>query len=285
MNEMPSWFKIYGTLEKQVIVAWSGSKALWKVTTTSTLELYETLGKFVDVARTWHRAQDSEQVPDVPEYSDKDIPNPIPPSGSNILRGLSVFIEAGHGWTGSNFDPGAVGFVQEWTQNVEQATAASKALEAIGANVRLELYQKGTPFRSLRQRGAIASGNHIFVSCHNNASSSTAQGTETLVDRRATTSDISLGKEIQQNIVKATGFTDRVFTRGGVHRKNGVIFQGLGVLRGAAPVTTACCLTESYFVTGSNLPSNLTAFNAQIGQAIAKGIEIYARNNRSVLGW
>jgi len=56
----------------------------------------------------------------------KPVPQPEKPSAE--LAGLKVFLEAGHGWSGSSFDPGAVGHVQEWTQNKIQANACAQWL-------------------------------------------------------------------------------------------------------------------------------------------------------------
>lgn len=276
----PTWFKLYGSLENQCLVAWNGGKPLWKITSTSSLDISDTLDKYKDEARTFHRAEDDEIIPDVPEYSeDEKLPEPDKP-----LSGLKVFLEAGHGWTGNSFDPGAVGFVKEWEQNKEQATICGETLEKLGASVRVELYNQGTPYRPLRERGAISDPCHIFVSFHCNSFSGNAQGTETLVDRLADSDDVEFGATVHKHLVQATGLTDRVHARGGETRKLGVIKQGLGVLRGAKKASFAACLTEGYFVS-SPIPVSHTTMNSRVAFAVAKGIREYAIKNRQKIGW
>ena len=278
----PTWYKIYSTLENQCIVAWNGSTPLWKISTTSTIDLKELLDKYEAYARTIHRATDDEEIPNVPEFN--EAPQPKPELQDKPLSGLKVFLEAGHGYSGSSFDPGAVGLAQEWVQNKQQASICGETLEKLGASVKIELYNQGTPYRSLRERGAISNPCHVFVSFHCNSFSGDAQGTETLVDRLADSDDVEFGATVHKHLIEATGLTDRVSARGGETRKQGVIKQGLGVLRGAKKASFAACLTEGYFVS-SPIPVSHTTMNTIVGFAVAKGIREYAIKNRQKIGW
>ena len=261
----PQWFELLRKTDSGAhLIAYSGSEALFRTpirTTEDLAVIFDLYGKHnVEIAPEGKLMPVTEQktIDDL-----QQVPEPEKPSAE--LAGLKVFLEAGHGWSGSSFDPGAVGHVQEHTQNKIQATACAQWLRARGAEVRLELYDRGTPARDLRTRGRIAGGSDVFVSFHHNAFNSKAQGTETLVDRLADTDDKALAEIIQSHMSKASPFQNR-----------GVKQQGLGVLRGAKPGSFAACLTEAYFVDGPGI-QNPDGLDKKLGVAVAQGIAEFAK--------
>ena len=264
----PQWFELYRKPDGGAyLIAYSGSEALFRTpirTTEDLAVIYDFFGKHnIEVAPEGKIMPVTEQktIADL-HQNQKPVPQPEKPSAE--LAGLKVFLEAGHGWSGSSFDPGAVGHVQEWTQNKIQANACAQWLRSRGAEVRLELYDRGTPARDLRTRGRIAGGSDVFVSFHHNAFNGKAQGTETCIDRLADKDDKALAEIIQSHMSKASPFQNR-----------GVKQQGLGVLRGAKPGSFAACLTEAYFVDGPAI-SNADELDKKLGIAVAQGIAEFA---------
>lgn len=272
-NDMPDpqWFELYkNMLGGSFLVAYSGSEALFRTplrTTADFNNIYSLFGEHnLEVAPEGKLMPVTDQKTLIELEADKNpIAPPKPPVNDGELKGLRVFLEAGHGWSGSSFDPGAVGHVQEWTQNKIQATACAKWLRARGAEVRLELYERGTPARDLRTRGRIAGGSDVFVSFHHNAFNGKAQGTETCIDRLADKDDRALAEIIQSHMMKVSPFTNR-----------GIKQQGLGVLRGAKPGCFAACLTEAYFVDGPRI-QNPDELDKKLGIAVAQGIVEFAQ--------
>jgi N-acetylmuramoyl-L-alanine amidase len=251
-----TWFELYRQGDDSYIVGWDGSKAVLKHRFDRSLELIEILGGNPD-ARNIHVAPAGKALPEV------KIDEPNKPKS---LDGLKVYLEAGHGWSGQNFDPGAVGHVQEWTQNKAQLKACANYLTQKGASVEFELYDKGTPERSLFSRGKASGPNDVFISFHNNAFNGSVQGTETFFDRLADVDDKELARVVHKHLAAASPFADR-----------GVKQQGLGVLRATKPQNFAACLTEAYFVDGPGIKGkDMLALNEELGIAIAKGIEEYA---------
>lgn len=259
----PSWFEFHRFgMDAPYVVAYAGSEPLFRIQTRSKERLINFLALYPN-AKNFEVANGAKPVPDVPTLSEDDFePEPEP---TKPLSRLRVFLEAGHGWSGNSFDPGAVGHVEEYEQNLEQMGVCAKRLRELGATVHAEGYGKGTPARSLRQRGEISKPTDLFVSFHNNAFDGTVQGTETLFDRLGDADDEAFAKVVQKELAPATGFTDR-----------GVKRQGLGVLRGAKTASFAACLTESFFVDGPKLPQNTVELNRRIGFAVAEAIQKYA---------
>lgn len=258
------WFELYkNTSGGAWAIGYNASTPLFRTplsTTEDYARIYELFGRHnVEVAPNG-KTMPVAQLIYLNEHGKPETPKP-----SGELKGLKVFLEAGHGWSGNSFDPGAVGHVQEWTQNKIMAQACADWLRARGAEVRLELYNKGTPARDLRTRGRIGGGSDVFVSFHHNAFNGQAQGTETCIDRLADSDDRKLAETVQAAMMRVSPFTNR-----------GIKQQGLGVLRGAKPGSFAACLTEAYFVDGPKL-KNSDELDKKLGVAVAQGIAKFAK--------
>ncbi len=193
------------------------------------------------------------------------------------LAGLTIALDVGHGYTASgSFDPGAVNGrdrnVTEYLANQETARALRPMLEAAGARVTIFDYARGTPERmTLRQKGARARGNDVFISIHHNAFNGSVQGTEVLVDNTVATSpDRRLAGALQRGMMDSIWDGDGRYDRG-------VKSQALGVLRGAAGLVGAKVLVECYFIDHRDISRGAVpelARRSALG--IARGIGAYA---------
>ena len=208
-----------------------------------------------------------------PTWPDPDPTLPTP-TGTGLSE-LKIAIDSGHGVTQSgSFDPGAVNSANgltEYELNRQVATRVASLLRAQGAQVTLQVYSRGTPRRSLYDKGAVvAQGHHVFVSIHHNAYNKRAQGSETLVHQsRGTTSSFALAGAIQRHVVKA-------LWAGASSRDRGVKQAGLGVLRGAHSQVGTAVLVEGFFLDPSNVTSSVAAgWVEREARGIAAGIVEY----------
>lgn len=198
------------------------------------------------------------------------------PLAPGSLAGLTIALDVGHGYTSTgSFDPGAVnGFdrsVTEYLANQETARQLRPMLEAAGARVTVFDYARGTPERlTLRQKGARARGNDVFISIHHNAFNGAVQGTEVLVDDAvATRPDRQLAGALQRGLMDAIWDGDAGYDRG-------VKAQALGVLRGAAGLVGAKVLVECYFIDHRDVTrAALPELTRRSALGIARGIDAY----------
>lgn len=207
-----------------------------------------------------------------------------PSAGASAsLVGLKVALDVGHGANEGGWEPGAINDaakVQEYSLNAQEGQGIATQLRAKGAQVSVFNYGKGQAGLSLRAKGARASGHHIFVSLHHNAAGNrSAQGSEVWVHPSGSTHDKSLAQAIQSKMVQHVWQGNKQYDRG-------VKVKELGVLGGVPQNVMACCLTEAFFVSGSdvNAVNALSRANATT-QAIVEGIEQYwkARSTLSLL--
>ena len=176
-----------------------------------------------------------------------------------------IALEVGHGpyrdrLGNSGFEKGAKGNgTWEYDEVLHMAEVAGAKLISLGHDVEIL-----DPQETLGAIGRQSWGSDVMVSLHLNAFNGRVQGTETLIHRAGTRSDLKLAQTIQHELLKALGLRDRGGRR-----------QGLAVLGTVPPSVKACCLTESFFI--DSMPDAATtrdhADKAAI--AIAEGIHIY----------
>lgn len=202
-------------------------------------------------------------------------PEPAP-SSDGSLAGLIVAIDVGHGVyaeDGGGWDPGAVNPVNreitEHRENWRQAKAAEEVLRARGAEVRVYSHDLGSQALTLRQKGALAKGSHVFVSMHKNAAKGNAQGTEVWVVRQPRPAERRLAELVQARMVKSLWGG----SPGGKDR--GVKERSFSVLLGAEPVVQAAILTEAYFIDAPLSADQAAEYSELSGRAVADGIADY----------
>lgn len=178
-----------------------------------------------------------------------------------------ITLEIGHGpykdrWGNPGFEKGAKGpGCWEYDEVLHMGEVAGASLITLGYDVELL-----NPEETLSAIGRMAWGSDVMVSLHLNAFNRKVQGTETLIHRAGTRSDLALAQVIQNELLDELGLRDR-----GVRR------QGLAVLGTVPPSVTACCLTESFFI--DSVPDAETArlWSTRAAGAIARGIHAYAK--------
>lgn len=211
------------------------------------------------------------------------VPTPsTPTSPSGALGGLIVAIDVGHGMfseNGGGFDPGAVNKsnreITEHRENWRQAKVAEALLSSWGAEVRVYAHELGSPKLSLREKGALSAGAHVFVSMHKNSYKSWAQGTETWISKQATGSDVLLAEKIQSKMVEMLWpGKDDSYNRG-VKREN------WSVLMGVPSSVEASVLLEAYFIHVDMTEDEAARMSEISGEAAAHGIADYWKSRGS----
>jgi len=183
------------------------------------------------------------------------------------LKGLHVALDVGHGWGSfGEFDVGAIGNgATEYELNYLTATICSYLLTSKGAKVSIFNYPKADKMRlTLVEKGRRAGivGANLFVSIHHNAFNGAAQGTETLVHKSATASDLKFAECVQNALVKELLMTDR-----------GVKKQSLGVLAGV-PEHIPAILTEGFFIDSKDFHGKIpNELSERYARGVAAGIE------------
>ncbi|MCL1807073.1 MAG: N-acetylmuramoyl-L-alanine amidase [Oscillospiraceae bacterium] len=200
-------------------------------------------------------------APDVviPPETDKDPPL-VQASAMPDSRPL-VAVDAGHG--GADGGAGPVDGVCEKTINLDIALRLRDILESSGIRVLMIRDDDETVNKERRAEMANEAGADIFVSIHQNADDSGAQGVETWVDENDPEGRI-LAQLIQTAVAEATGARDRGLWTSGK----------LVVLRETAMPS---CLVETGFITGhEELELLKTAeYRETIARGIAEGIHRY----------
>lgn len=160
---------------------------------------------------------------------------------------MTIVLEVGHGPHPDGFEPGAVDSrtgVKEWDMNRIVADTAASHLKKLGYT-NVAVTDANDYLFGLAQKNAHAD---IFISCHHNAfSDPSAQGTEVLMHPDAKGEGHGeLADLICKETAKALGITNR-----------GVKVMSLGILSEStylkASSNKAIVLTESYFITGSDV--------------------------------
>lgn len=180
-----------------------------------------------------------------------------------------VTLEVGHGpyrdrFGDIGFEKGAQGRgTSEYDEVLHMSKVAGEKLIGLGYEVQIL-----DPQESLTRIGRMSWGSDVMVSLHLNAFNKRVQGTETLIHRAGTRSDQALAQVIQDELVKALGFTDR-----------GVKRMGLALLGAVPPSVKACCLTESFFIDSLENAAITRTYSTKAAIAIAEGIHAYVGLN------
>lgn len=200
-----------------------------------------------------------------------DINKPVPKVVYNFTAGLKdkvIAIDPGHGGS----DSGAIGANknQEKTITLAVAQNVKTLLERAGAKVLMTRQTDVDVFGpnasgadELQARSNVANNNKadVFVSIHINAfSNPTVGGTATYYYRNSSYSAM-LAKNIQDNLVKSSGFTDR-----------GLSAAGFYVLK---HTQMPAVLAELGFISNPNEEKSLMLpqTQQQMAQAIVQGLE------------
>lgn len=177
----------------------------------------------------------------------------------------NIVLEVGHGPYLTNhgekgFEKGAKGKdTWEYDEVLEMSRVAEAKLVSLGHEVTVM-----DPQETLTQIGRMSRGCDVMVSLHLNAFNRRVQGTETLIHRAGTRSDLELAQVIQHELLKALGLRDR-----GVRR------MGLAVLGSVPSSVGACCLSESFFIDAMPDAQSTRDLAEKAAIAIADGIHAY----------
>lgn len=189
---------------------------------------------------------------------------------TSVNRGYyKVFIDPGHGGS----DPGAVGNGNEEADiNLAVSKKVETKLKAKGIEVKMS--RSTDVFYSLSERAKMANnyGADVFVSVHQNSStSSSAKGIETYYHTNKVAHK-PLSVEIQDRAIANTGATDR-----------GVKSANLGVLKSS---TMPSALFEGGFISNPTESAKLATADYQdkLAKSIADGIEAYLKANINLTG-
>jgi N-acetylmuramoyl-L-alanine amidase CwlD len=184
------------------------------------------------------------------------------------LAGKKILVDPGHGGS----DTGAIGPAGNKEANVNLAIGLKlrDKLQELGADVRMtrttdaNVAYPGAPQREeLEARVAMANNwpAEIFVSVHSNSSANAnAHGTETYHSRNASQTSKDFAKNVQEEMVPATGFLDR-----------GVKEAGFYVIK---HTTMPGILVETGFISNAVEEQQLIDNDVQdrIAQAITNGV-------------
>ena len=196
------------------------------------------------------------------------------------IKDSKIILEVGHG----EYPDGGTEYgaeitdprIREWDLNLIAANGAKAHLESL-SYTNVHVVDDGDYLSIIGRKYSDAD---IFVSVHHNSSyDGDAQGCEALVHEDLYThEDEDLAAEVSDAIRIS-------FDKQGIKmRDRGVKHQGLGVLRGfreKAKKDNACCLSESFFISGFDVREQ-RAHNkwARIGGVgIAMGIHNYLHGN------
>lgn len=221
----------------------------------------------------------------------KPEPKPEAKPSSKTLANLSVGIDVGHGYYGEDdaqSEPGAVGNgAKEVVLNEECALEIKKILEAKGATVQVYAYKGSAPHLTLGKKGnraalgskagGVGEPVDIMISCHHNAFNGSANYSCVVLDNtRSSSEDAELAGFIASSMNKILGF--------GLSSGGGIVRRSLGVFNGRQTwPAKAACLTEPFFIDAKMFAGkDMNALARKGGQAIAEGIEKYAKENQLV---
>ena len=190
-------------------------------------------------------------------------PQPTPTQNATTLAGKKIILDPGHGITNTGFDPGAGGNgTNEAVENLHQAKVVAEHLRELGAEVKV-LDER----LSLPQIGQRAAGHDIFVSLHQNAFNSNAQGHEVFSHPNAPAKDAELAKAINSELDAI--FPDSIIPNRGVKTAD------FSVLRNA-PTNVPAVLVESLFIDAAGMSR---ANVEKAAHAVARGIEKFLTGN------
>ncbi|WP_110111966.1 N-acetylmuramoyl-L-alanine amidase [Bacillus sp. CGMCC 1.16541] len=188
-------------------------------------------------------------------------PNPSLPVSSEVLKGETIVLDAGHGGK----DPGAVANgISEKDVTMDVIYHVEKKLRAAGATVIMT--RSNDTYPTLGDRVDIANKNKadLFISVHVNAASPDAQGAETYYDSSRnprSQEGKKLAEEIQRQLVSLVGMKDRKVKSAG--------FQVIKY------TNMPSVLVELGFVTNKEDAKKLASQRELYAQAIVNGILAY----------
>lgn len=177
------------------------------------------------------------------------------------IKGLKVYIDAGHGWDSSNnglLDYGASGNgYREYDLNAELANKVANSLQST-YGIDCYVNDNGGWYK-LRHAEAIALGCDLFVSIHFNATGSgVSSGTESYIHSyNAAAGSSTLQKKVHTPLVQSLGLNNR-----------GMKSAELAVVGGKLPAV----LLEIAFIDNANDMTTYQSKKDSVATAIARGI-------------
>ncbi|MGD2180498.1 S8 family serine peptidase [Lusitaniella coriacea] len=184
-------------------------------------------------------------------------PLTTPTQNTQTLVGKKIILDPGHGKTDRGFDPGAVANgTNEAIENLHQAKIVAEHLRQLGAEVKVL-----DESLSLAQIGQRAAGHDLFVSLHQNAFNSNAQGHEVYSHPNAPAKDAELAQAINSELDAI--FPDSVIPNRGVKTANFSVLSN-------APASVPAVLVESLFI---DAPGMSRTNVEKASTAVARGIE------------
>ena len=191
-----------------------------------------------------------------------------------MLNGYKIFVDAGHGGT----DPGASGNgLVEKDITLDIANRLRTQLQNLGATVRMSRTSDTAVSIDSRINASNSFGANIFVSIHcNSASSTSANGIETLVGDKASQNTIKLAQQVSARLASRLGASLRSGIATGVKRAPADTGRYVKVVDPAHNKAWAI-LPEILFLSNANDATKLkSATNRQAAaEAIASGINLF----------